>query len=290
MDNWEEIKTAYTVGLLGTISAASQTLGVHRTTVQRHVDSLEEQLGQKLFVRHTNGYKPTNAGKELIRVVKITDEQFHRLTGRIKGQSKSISGELIITSLDALAPLLMPAIKEFHKTYPETTTVFISTEKVLRIEYGEAHIALRPGKKPDTEDNEILNYGTLKFGLFATQEYISEYGQPKDFDELKKHKIIGRYDHVRTFFERWINDKIPPEQIIFKFTTPFIAYQAILNHIGIGVLPTYILKEHPSLVEILPVSDKWHIPLWLIIHRDMYRTEKIQAFLSLIDRNNLIKE
>ncbi|MEO1636831.1 MAG: LysR family transcriptional regulator, partial [Cyanobacteria bacterium J06631_9] len=62
MDNWNEIRTAYQVARLGTISAAAETLGVHRSTVIRHIDALEAQLGEKVFLRHSRGYTPTEVG------------------------------------------------------------------------------------------------------------------------------------------------------------------------------------------------------------------------------------
>ncbi|MEM9469504.1 MAG: LysR family transcriptional regulator [Pseudomonadota bacterium] len=289
MDNWEEVKTAYTVGLLGTVTAASDALGVHRATVIRHIDSLEEKLGQKLFIRHTNGYTPTEAGEELIRVVKVTNDQFKGLSGRIKGQSASIRGELIVTSLDALAPLILPSIKEFHEKHQEARTVFIASEQILHLEYGEAHIALRPGPKPDEEDNKVIPYGTLKFGLFATQEYIEKHGRPKNMDDLKNHRFISRYDYPRTHFEKWVKENIPHDNIVFQGTTPFLFYQGVINHIGIGFLASFIQKEHPNLVEVLPADEKWHVPLWLVVHQDLYRTEKVEAFLEVVEEKNMIK-
>jgi DNA-binding transcriptional LysR family regulator len=49
MDMWNEIKTAYQVAKLGTVTAAAESLGVHRATVIRHIDSLEAELGKSCF-------------------------------------------------------------------------------------------------------------------------------------------------------------------------------------------------------------------------------------------------
>ena len=45
MDRWNEVRTAFAVARLGTVSAAAQELGLHRATVIRHIDALEESLG-----------------------------------------------------------------------------------------------------------------------------------------------------------------------------------------------------------------------------------------------------
>ena len=44
MDNWDEIRTAFQVARLGTVSGAAEALGVHHATVIRHIDALEARL------------------------------------------------------------------------------------------------------------------------------------------------------------------------------------------------------------------------------------------------------
>ena len=65
MDNWDEIRTAYHVARLGTVSGAAEALGVHHATVIRHIDALEGRLGVKLFQRHARGYTATEAGARI---------------------------------------------------------------------------------------------------------------------------------------------------------------------------------------------------------------------------------
>ena len=104
MDNWNEIKTAACVARCGTISAAANELGVHRATINRHIDALEAQLGGKLFQRHARGFTPTELGHELLRIADATDEQFAQLKRIANRTSDELTGEFIITSIDALAP------------------------------------------------------------------------------------------------------------------------------------------------------------------------------------------
>ena len=79
LDNWDEIRTAYQVARMGTVSGAAEVLGVHHATVIRHIDALENRLGVKLFQRHARGYTPTEAGQDLLRVAQTTDDQFSQV-------------------------------------------------------------------------------------------------------------------------------------------------------------------------------------------------------------------
>ncbi|KNC65158.1 LysR family transcriptional regulator, partial [Pseudoalteromonas rubra] len=67
MNKWTEMRTAYRLAKLGTLSATAQELGVHRSTVMRHIDVLESALGVTLFQRNDRGYLPTEAGLEIMR-------------------------------------------------------------------------------------------------------------------------------------------------------------------------------------------------------------------------------
>ena len=102
-DNWDEIRTAYQVARLGTVSGAADVLGVHHATVIRHIDALEKRLGTKLFQRHARGYTATEAGRDLQLVAQTTEDQFSQLVGRIKGQGETVTGELIVTSIGGIA-------------------------------------------------------------------------------------------------------------------------------------------------------------------------------------------
>ena len=99
MDNWDEIRTAFQVARIGTVSGAAEILRVHHATVIRHIDALEQRLGVKLFQRHARGYTATEAGQDLMQVATATDDKFTQLAGRIRGQSDGVSGDLVVTSL-----------------------------------------------------------------------------------------------------------------------------------------------------------------------------------------------
>ncbi len=80
MDNWDEVRTAFQVAHMGTVSGAAEVLGVHHATVIRHIDAIEARIGVKLFQRHARGYTPTEAGADLLRhdVVHDAGDESHR--------------------------------------------------------------------------------------------------------------------------------------------------------------------------------------------------------------------
>lgn len=191
ISTWDEIRTAFHVARVGTVSGAAESLGVHHATVIRHIDSLEERLGVKLFQRHPRGYSATEAGTDLLQVAQATDDQFAQLVSRIKGRGSEVSGELVVTSLPFLSPRLTPTLRRFQEQFPDVVVRYLAGDEVLRLEYGEAHVALRAGTKPDNPDNVVQPFRPLKVSLYAAESYVETMGRPPSLDELAGHKFVG---------------------------------------------------------------------------------------------------
>ena len=240
MDNWNEIRTAYQVARLGTISAAAEYLGVHRATVIRHIDALEAVLGEKLFQRHSRGYTPTEVGLDLMRVAKTTDEQFSQLVGRIKGRATELSGEFVVTSLYVVTPILMPVLNTFQTQHPNIVVRYMASDRIFRLEYGEAHVAIRTGPKPEHPDNVVHPFPKLRMGLYASTDYVSRNGSPQTLDDFANHSFVGYANpSFRAGFNIWLRAHVPEEKIIFRSNSALVLDQAITSGTGIGFMAAF---------------------------------------------------
>lgn len=283
MQNWDEIRTAYHVAQQGTVSGAAEKLGVHHATVIRHIDALEARLGVKLFQRHTRGYTATEAGIDLLRVAQTTDDQFQQLEGRIKGRGHDVTGELLVTSVASFAPLLVPALASFQRKYPDVVVRFLTGDRLFRLEYGEAHVALRAGAVPSEPDNVVQPFIRQPIALYASKAYVAERGAPQGPEDFVQHRFVG-HDNIenRSPFQKWLLRHVPFENIVFRSTDWRSLVHAILAGTGIGFLRVSEAALHPDLVQILPPSEEWSAPMWLVTHVDLHRTAKVQAFLKHI--------
>lgn len=283
MDNWDEVRTAYQVARMGTVSGAADVLGVHHATVIRHIDALESRLGVKLFQRHARGYTATEAGTDLLRVAQATEDQFNQLSGRLKGLGDDVSGELVVTSLDGLSPLLVPAMSDFQRNHPGLIVRFLTGVRLFRLEYGEAHVAIRAGAVPDQPDNVVQPLITQEIGMYASRDYVALRGKPESIDDFKNHNFVGHDDeNSRAPFNRWLRDRVDPERITFRCTHGFAGEEGVRAGAGIGFLPQWAARNDPNLVEIMEPQPEWAGHLWLVTHVDLHRTFKVQAFLSFI--------
>lgn len=282
-DNWDEIRTAYQVARVGTVSGAAEVLGVHHATVIRHVDALEARLGSKLFQRHPRGYTPTEAGLQLLAVGQATEDQFSQLAARIAGAGEEVTGELIITSLPTLSGFVLPALARLMVEHPGLRIRYLTDQRVFRLEYGEAHVAIRAGARPTEPDNVVQPLGHNPVALYASHDYLVREGTPESVEELQGHRFVGPDTRdSRAPFYRWLATNLPPDAVVFRANDPESILGAILAGAGMGFLPVIEARRDPRLVQVIGPREDWESPLWLVTHTDLHRTHKVQAALRAL--------
>ncbi len=274
MDNWDELRTAYEVARHGTVSGAAVALGVHHATVIRHVDALEARLGVKLFQRHARGYTPTEAGEDLAQVARASDDQFAQLAARLSGQGAEVSGELVVTTLAGFAPRVVPLLAGFQAAHPDVRLRLRTGQRLFRLEYGEAHVAIRAGNPPQEPDNVVQPLTTLAFAAYAAPGYIARRGTPGA--DFAGHDFVGPDDDATgSPLLRWTLAHVPPAHITFRADDDEALAQAVRSGVAIGFLPTDAAE---GLVQVAAPRPEWAVRLWLVTHVDLHRSAKVQAF------------
>lgn len=283
MDNWDEIRTAFQVARMGTVSGAADMLGVHHATVIRHIDALELRLGVKLFQRHARGYTATEAGSDLLQVAQATEDQFSQLAGRLKGRGDGVAGELVVTSLAQLSSILTPVLADFQRENPGLIIRYLTSERLFRLEYGEAHVAIRAGAAPEQPDNVVQPFFQGGVRLAASSAYVARHGLPQTEADLANHVYVGRDTFLaRAPFARWMRDRVPESAYVFRTDDNLALLDAVVAGAGIGFMLDWEFKNRPDLVEVWPMQDEWVTSMWLVTHVDLHRTTKVQAFLSFL--------
>lgn len=283
MENWNEIRTAYELLRCGTVSGTADVLNIHRATVIRHIDALEALLGEKLFIRSAKGYVATEVGVELLDVAAQADERFRQFATRAKSGEAGLTGDIILTADGPLLMFLLPTIREFQKSHPQITVRFIAERRVLRLDYGEAHVAIRLGKEPDEPDNVVQPFKTIRFGLYCSQTYVQNHGDvvKEDLFAANRWALADNQVYLPEFYA-WLRDQVPEENVAFLSNDPVGVFHAIEAGVGLGFLPRERAARQPRLKQIARSDPDWCLKLWLVTHVDRHRSAKVQTFLEYL--------
>ena len=281
IETWDEIRTAWHVARAGTVSGAAEALGVHHATIIRHIDALEARLGVKLFQRHARGYTPTEAGEALAVVGRATDEQFAQLAARLQGLSGGIEGDLVATTVPELCALVIEALAPLLAEHPALNLRLRTHRRVLRLEYGEAHVAIRAGGRPEEPDNVVQLLCRRPAGLYAAPGYLTAHGRPQTDADLAAHRFVGDdLDDSRAPYFRWLA-QLGARQIA-RCNDPAGRMAAMRAGLGMGFLTEG--SDTAGLEQVLPPRPDWEVPLWLVTHVDLHRTAKVQAAVAALKR------
>ena len=280
---WTEIRTAAQVARLGRVSAAAEALGMHHSSVIRHIDLLEERLHTRLFQRHARGYTPTEAGEELLRTAGLMDEQVTQMLGRIETAGQQVSGQLIVTALPSLEYEVLPVIGRFQAAHPHLRVHYRSDERAYELASGEAHVALRAGPKPAQPDYVVAHLADFRVGLFCAPAYAQAQGLPKTPDDLAAHRfVVAEGESARAPFQQWLLNRLPEENMVLRTPQPSVAYWAVMQGLGIGFL--HHPAPDPDLIALFPdfAPAEWVTPIWLVTHVDLHRSNKVGSFARFI--------
>lgn len=281
MDKWSELRTVIYVAKHGTVSAAAAALGYHRATVNRHIDALEAEIGARIFTRHAHGYSLTDVGEDVLGVATKTQVLANDLVERVRSQTLGVEGEIRVTLLAPFAGLVMSAVDEFSTRYPECVVSIDAREALVRLEQGEAHVAVRAGRKPDHPDYVVQSLGRARVNLYAHESYVARYGLPTDTNDLKGHRFVLPQDSERRLpFWSWIERHLKPEMIAMLSDDIWVSVEAISQGVGIGILADHEAQARADLHAVLPMDWSWSVRLWLTTHMDLHRTQKVQAMTN----------
>ena len=180
---------------------------------------------------------------------------------------------------------MTPLLVAFQRENPDVTLRFLTGERLFRLEYGEAHIAIRAGQVPEQPDNVVQPFYQFQMGLFAHKDYIAAFGMPSGVEEYGNHRFVGHDDaQMRAPFFKWMREVVPAHAISFRGLHADALRVAVLEAAGIGFVDLIEGRANPDLVEVHRHLPEWDSMLWLVTHVDLHRTPKVQALLSYLKK------
>jgi LysR family transcriptional activator of dmlA len=268
----------------GTLSAAAKRLRVPTSTVSRSLTRLERNLGMLLINRSSKGFVLTDAGTDYLQSCRRALRALRDGNERLDRHRLNPAGVIRIACPGTMIRhLLTPIMGKLVNAFPNL--------KVDLQDYSPMHVPpprvevdiIFTVSPPNDSSRMIRSFPSSIRGLYASEEYLGEYGLPKTPAELLNHRCVG--------ISRWelTNKKtmaVPP--IAFHVTTgdPVVSRQLALDGAGIVVLPLWMAKApalRKVLVHVLPSWAPSPIPLWALYCSPNALTPKVKKVLDFLN-------
>jgi len=281
--SWDDYKIAYQVATDGSLTQAAISLRINHSTVLRRINQLEQAIEVKLFIRHQRGYKLTDAGSLLMDEMPEILAKFSSLENKLQNVEGEISGELRITTVSSYSPIITPILKRFRDAYPKIRLKLISTDDIVPLDSGIAHVSLRAGTCPTGADLIVKQLTQLRTSYFASQSYVEQHGKPTSLKEFNQHQwVLPTPEKYRIPFINYIVDKIEKDRIVFQSNHFPDIHEAVLAGMGIGPLDEHQAALNPTMVSMnLEIPNK-NESIWFVYHKDLKHSARIQCFYQFL--------
>ncbi|MAU57756.1 MAG: LysR family transcriptional regulator [Rhizobiales bacterium TMED28] len=283
--DWDRLRIFHIVADAGSFSHASEEINTSQSAISRQISNLEYEVGIPLFHRHPRGLILTEQGELLYKRTRnivdiIKDAEFELIDSKERP-----SGDLSVTTTVGLGTnWLTPRLRDFTSRFPEINLELRLTDAELDVGMREADIAIR-FHKPQQLDLIQRKLFTVHFHLYASPDYLDEFGTPSKASDLKNHKIVtyGRApDYLKEI--NWL-EKITKEykiKPILKIGNIKGLHMAVSNSIGIAMLPDYLIGQDDSLIRISFNEKLPEIDTYLTYAEERRNSKRIAVFREFI--------
>ena len=291
MDKFASMEAFARVVESGGFAAAARKMGVSRSTVNKLVINLENELQVQLLQRSTRKVNPTPTGLAYYeRCINILAEVTAAENAVAKLQSEP-KGTLRINAPMSFGTLhLGRAIAEFVARYPELQVQLTLDDRFIDPIAEGYDITIRIARSqasPNLVQQEIAPIPRM---LCAAPGYLGKRGIPQHPQELTNYSCL-HYGHLVAGNQWLLSDGDNDYRVTVKgamcSNNGEILKDACVRGLGIALLPTFIIQselDRNSLTIVLPDYQPRAIALYLIYPLNRHLNTKVELFTQFFQQ------
>ncbi|AXQ93018.1 LysR family transcriptional regulator [Cereibacter azotoformans] len=283
--DWDKLRIFHAVADAGSLTHAGDTLHLSQSAVSRQIRALEESLNVTLFHRHARGLILTEQGELLFDATSQMVKRLEAAAARIRDSEDEVFGELRVTTTTGFGTLwLAPRLVGLYRKYPALKIDLMLEERVLDLPMREADVAIRM-KEPSQADLIRKRLMSIRMRLYASPDYVAEHGMPEKMEDFSHHRLICQLPGApqvaagAALVQEILTNDIPSTLTVNNY---FGVLQAVLNNLGVGVMPDYLAVAFPQLVRVMPEVESNDVPVFLAYPEELRHSKRVAAFREFV--------
>ncbi|WP_409433322.1 LysR family transcriptional regulator [Litorimonas sp. RW-G-Af-16] len=287
--DWDKLKTFHAAAETGSLTGAADKLRISQSAVSRQITALEQGLDTPLFHRHARGLTLTEQGRMLFETAENVAQRIAMVEANVKNSRQAPEGTLRISSPISLGSNWLTSIlPDFLKAYPDIDVQLILEDEEHDLSTFDVDCALRPW--PSTQGDVIeRKLGRISQSLFASHNYLSEYGAPTSAEDLDNHKIVAFGDLMpkNLHSANWVlsvGREGKPRTPVMTVNNLHGIMRAAEAGIGLAGLPDYMTASSTRLVRVLPKLRGESFDLFFVYPSELRGSVKAKVFREFLMR------
>jgi DNA-binding transcriptional LysR family regulator len=121
--------------------------------------------------------------------------------------------------------------------------------------------------------------------LYASKSYLEKNGEITSISDIAKHRLIcqnpasAQVAAGASLVQQLMSEEHPN---LFTINNYFGVLQGVLNNLGIGVLPNYLIQDFPDMVQVLPDTESADVPVFLAYPEELRQSKRVSAFKDFV--------
>jgi DNA-binding transcriptional LysR family regulator len=267
----------------GTLAGAAERLKLDTSTVFRSIKRVERNLNERLFERSKQGYLPSELAQELAAYAERIESQLQEAREKVFKNVGEPSGVLRITTTESvLHSLLLPVLKKFADAYPRIQLELVASNALANLSQREADVAIRGTKKPP-ENLVGLKLGTIQNAIYLHRSLLPAHRRKPNLAELDWITLDESTSGHPSY--KWWNQRFPKSSPKFRCNSLMGVAGAIVNGLGAGVTPTFLLNGHSDVEIIEGPLEELSTDLWILAHPDIRHLQRVKLLFDFLKEN-----
>lgn len=285
----ELYRVFYTVAKYKHMTRASEELCISQPAISQSIKKLEDQLGGVLFLRSNKGMELTEEGKMFFEYVKGALELIQNAENEFTSFKALSKGEIKIGCSTTLTKLLLlDAIKDFHRDYPDVEikiTNELTSNLLLDLQKGKLDFVIFNEGDIKETNVKLEKIGALRQGFIYHPDYYQD--NCSSLLELNEYPLIlqKKESNSRKFLDLYTLK----QNLLLKSKMEVVSQDLVIEftHIGLGIGFTILelaKRKYPVLQELkinkeIPATD-----IYLAQNKNIHLTFASDKFLSYLKK------
>jgi len=273
--NWDHARIFLAVARAGQMLAAARRLGLDHATVTRRLNTLETDIGAKLFERSPAGCILTAEGERFLLAAERVESEMVRAQSQFAHSGPRLEGTVRIGAPDALGTyFLAPRLPRFAAPHPDLVIQLVPLPRTFSLSKREADIAITL-ERPQEGRLFVRKLTDYSLSVYAARGYLARTGDIASEADLADRTLVTYVQDLAYSpgldYMGALTDRCGRR---FECASAVGQLEAIKAEAGLGILHDYAAASHPDLVPILP-QVRFERAYWLVVHADMRELRRI---------------
>lgn len=282
--NWNDVRFFLAVSRHGGLTGAARQLKVSASTVARRIESLEEDLGTRLFDRSADGYELTARGQSMVAKAMAIEASMIELADDFGNEDGRITGNVRLITIETLAQhLVIPKLSSLQDRHPDLSLGVAVNASFARLPQREADVGLRLCR-PESGSFTIKRIGALALGLYASHDFLARHPADKLAVPIDGRDVIAWSDPL-SFTAVPKARRLWADEADAALTVDSMAANllAVKSGRGFGVLPCIMGDADHAIERVRPDLFNREEDIWLVVHEDIRHTRRVREVCDFLE-------